>query len=140
MADGLLVAKAEIIARCVERAWEEYRSEPASFAMDMSRQDAAILNITRACSAALAMGEHLVRRENLGIPKSAIDVFELLHCCGWLEARLLPVMKDMVRFRYVAVHQYQTLQLPGTVAIITQHLGDFILFSSAVLRRDAGAQ
>lgn len=137
MADGLLVAKAGIIERCVERAWEEYQSEPASFAMDMSRQDAAILNITRACSAALAMGEHLVRRESLGIPESAIDVFELLHRGGWLEAQMLPSMKNMVRFRHIAVHEYQALQVANTVAIITQHLDSFIRFSSAILRNDA---
>ncbi|OSN58395.1 hypothetical protein BV349_05509 [Pseudomonas syringae pv. actinidiae] len=57
-----------------------------------------------------------------------------LHHC-----RLLPVMKNMVGFKNIAVHEYQTLQLPITVAIITQHLGDFILFSSAISRRDVAS-
>lgn len=82
------------------------------------------------------MGQHLIRREGLGVPQSARDVFELLHRGGWLEASLLPVMKNMVGFRNIAVHEYQTLQLPIMVAIIMQHLGDFVLFSSAILRRD----
>ncbi len=38
----------------------------------------------------------------------------------------------------LAVHEYQTLQLPITVAIITQHLGDFLAFSSFILIKDAG--
>ncbi len=46
-------------------------------------------------------------------------------------------MKNMVGFRNIAVHEYQTLQLPITVAIIPQHLDDFIRFSSFVLTRDA---
>jgi Protein of unknown function DUF86. len=46
-------------------------------------------------------------------------------------------MKNMVGFRNIAVHEYQTLQLPIAVAIITQHLVDFVLFSSAILRQDA---
>jgi len=137
IADAVLIAKAGIIGRCVERVRQEYEIDPASFALDLSRQDGAILNIVRACDAVVAMGQHLIRRERLGVPQSARDVFELLHRGGWLESSLLPVMKNMVGFRNIAVHEYQTLQLPITVAIITQHLGDFVLFSSAILRKDA---
>jgi uncharacterized protein YutE (UPF0331/DUF86 family) len=78
----------------------------------------------------------LIRRERLGVPQSARDVFELLSRSGWLEPGLLPSMKSMVGFRNIAVHEYQTLQLPITVSIITQHLDDFVAFSSALLRRD----
>uniref|UniRef100_UPI0013DEFA06 type VII toxin-antitoxin system HepT family RNase toxin n=1 Tax=Pseudomonas viridiflava TaxID=33069 RepID=UPI0013DEFA06 len=131
MADDVLFNKAASIERCVARAREEYEKGPSSFEFDFTRQDAAILNIQRACEAALDMGQHLIRREALGVPQSARDVFELLHRGGWLEASLLPVMKNMVGFRNIAVHEYQTLQLPIAVAIITQHLVDFVLFSSA---------
>ena len=71
MADDVLLNKAAIIERCVTRAREEYDSDPASFASDFTRQDAAILNIQRACEAALDMGQHLVRRERLGLTKPA---------------------------------------------------------------------
>ncbi|OQR32778.1 toxin-antitoxin antitoxin component [Pseudomonas sp. Bc-h] len=137
MADDLLIIKAASIKRCVVRAREEYDKAPSTFATDLTRQDAAILNILRACAAALDMGQHLIRRERLGVPQSARDVFELLCRGGWLEASLLTTMKNMVGFRNIAVHEYQTLQLPITVAIITQHLGDFLRFSSFVLTRDA---
>jgi uncharacterized protein YutE (UPF0331/DUF86 family) len=40
------------------------------------------------------------------------------------------------RFRNIAVHEYQTLQLPITVAIITQHLDDFTRFTRAILLKD----
>ncbi|MCQ9469567.1 DUF86 domain-containing protein [Pseudomonas alliivorans] len=137
MADDVLINKAASIERCVARVRQEYDKDPATFEFDFTRQDAAILNIQRACEAALDMGQHLIRREGLGVPQSARDVFELLHRGGWLETPLLPVMKNMVGFRNIAVHEYQTLQLPITVAIITQHLGDFVSFSSAILRQDA---
>ena len=50
----------------------------SSLLNSLTRQDAAILNIQRACEAALDMGQHLIRRERLGIPQSARDVFALL--------------------------------------------------------------
>ncbi|MBU3059131.1 MAG: DUF86 domain-containing protein [Pseudomonas indica] len=75
----------------------------------------------------------------LGVPQSARDVFELLARGGWIEASLAAGLKNMVGFRNIAVHEYQTLQLPITVAIITQHLDEFLVFSSTILRRDAGS-
>lgn len=135
--DEVLTTKAAIIRRCVLRAREEYEKAPSTFATEITRQDAAILNILRACAAALDMGQHLIRRERLGVPQSARDVFELLCRGGWLEVSLLETMKNMVGFRNIAVHEYQTLQLPITVAIITEHLDDFVRFSSFALTRDA---
>lgn len=138
MADDVLLNKAATIERCVARAREEYARDPATFATDYTRQDAAILNIQRACEAALDMGHHLIRREKLGIPQSARDVFALLAHGGWISATLAESLKHMVGFRNIAVHDYQTLQLPITVSIIESHLDEFLQYSQAVLLCDAG--
>lgn len=139
MADDVLVNKAATIERCVARAREEYHRDVASFATDFTRQDAAILNIQRACEAALDMGQHLIRREKLGVPQSARDVFALLAQGGWVDAALVDPLKRMVGFRNVAVHDYQSLQLPITVRIIEAHLDEFLRYSQAILLRDASA-
>ncbi len=56
MADDVLLNKAATIERCVRRAREACARDPATFGDDHTRQDAAILNIQRACEAALDMG------------------------------------------------------------------------------------
>jgi len=137
MADDVLLNKAASIERCVRRAREEYERDPTSFAEDFTRQDAAILNIQRACEAALDMGQHLIRRERLGIPQSARDVFALLAAGGWIDNSLAEALKRMVGYRNIAVHEYQTLQLPITVAVITLHLGEFLEYSRSILLKDA---
>lgn len=78
MADDVVLNKAAVIERCVARATEEYDRDRAGFTQDFTRQDAAVLNILRACEAALDLGQHLVRRERLGVPQSARDIFSLL--------------------------------------------------------------
>lgn len=138
MADDVLINKAATIERCVRRAREEYAADPASFATNFTRQDAAILNIQRACEAALDMGQHLIRRERLGVPQSARDVFALLARGGWIADELADALKRMVGFRNIAVHDYESLQLPITVRIIETHLDEFLDYSSALLRKDAG--
>jgi uncharacterized protein YutE (UPF0331/DUF86 family) len=136
MADDVLLNKAATIERCVGRAREEYSRDPATFDQDYTRQDAAILNIQRACEAALDMGQHLIRHHRLGLPQSARDVFTLLASAGWIDADLAEGLRRMVGFRNIAVHDYQSMHLPITVTIITKHLDDFLRFSEAVLRRD----
>lgn len=137
MADDVLLNKAAIIERCVARAREEYDRDPSTFAADFTRQDAAVLNVQRACEAALDMGQHLVRRERLGVPQSARDVFGLLARAGWIDPALAEALKRMVGFRNVAVHDYQELALPIVVAVITEHLDEFLAFTRAILLHDA---
>src|SRR5512139_2108022 len=134
MADDVLINKAATIERCVRRAREEYAVDPAGFASNYTRQDAAILNIQRACEAALDMGQHLIRRERLGVPESARDVFTLLAQAAWIDAELADSLKRMVGFRNIAVHDYQSLQLPITVQGITRHLDEFLHYSAAILK------
>jgi uncharacterized protein YutE (UPF0331/DUF86 family) len=136
MVDDVLINKAATIERCILRAREEYYKDVASFDTDFTRQDAAILNIQRACEAALDMGQHLIRRERLGVPQSARDVFSLLATAQWIETSLATSLQKMVGFRNIAVHDYQTLQLPITIAVITQHLEDFLNYSKALLIKD----
>jgi uncharacterized protein YutE (UPF0331/DUF86 family) len=136
MADDVLLNKAATIERCVARVREEYASDPDTFATNFTRQDAAILNIQRACEAALDMGHHIIRRESLGMPQSSRDVFALLADAHWLDPQLADHMKRMVGFRNIAVHEYQILQLPITVNIIQSHLDEFLAYSRQMLRHD----
>jgi uncharacterized protein YutE (UPF0331/DUF86 family) len=136
MADDVVLNKAATIERCVARAREEYAAAGADFASNFSRQDAAVLNIQRACEAALDLGQHLIRRDRLGVPQSARNVFDLLAQAGRIDAALAESLKKMVGFRNIAVHDYQTLLLPITVSVITQHLGEFLQLTAALLRQD----
>lgn len=136
MADDVLLNKAATIERCVARVREEYAADTDAFASNFTRQDASILNIQRACEAALDMGHHVIRRHRLGMPQSARDVFDLLATAQWLEPPLAEAMKRMVGFKNIAVHQYQTLQLTITVNIIESHLDEFLAFSRQILLQD----
>lgn len=131
--DDVLLNKAATIERCVLRARDEYQKDPASFATDFTRQDAAILNIQCACEAALDMGQYIIRKHKLGIPQSSRDVFSLLATAGYLSAELAENMKKMVGFRNIAVHEYQRLQLAVTEYVITQRLDDFYLYCQLLL-------
>lgn len=133
--NDVLINKAATIERCIQRAKDEYNKDPNSFATDFTRQDAAILNVQRACEAALDMGQQVIRRDRLGVPQSSRDVFALLLQAQYIDATLAKQLQNMVGFRNIAVHDYQTLQLAITVAVITQHLDEFLRYSQILLLR-----
>lgn len=139
MADDVVINKAASIERCVRRAREEFARGPETFAADFTRQDAAILNIQRACEAALDMGQHVIRRDRLGAPQSARDIFALLAAAGRIDRALAERMQKMVGFRNIAVRDYQALLLPIVTAVITKHLDEFLAFSADMLARDGEA-
>ena len=136
MVDDLLLNKAATIERCVARAREEYAKDPSTFATDYTRQDAAILNIQRACEACLDIGQILIRRHRLGVPQNSRDVFALLAQGQIIDMELAERLQRMVGFRNIAVHDYKRLQIPIAVTVIEKHLDDFLIFSQTVLQRE----
>lgn len=133
--DDVLINKAATIERCVNRAREEYDKDPATFATDYTRQDAAIFNIQRACEAALDMGQHLIRKYKLGVPQSSRDVFTLLAAAGFISTELADNLKKMVGFRNIAVHEYQRLQVPVVEMVILHRLQNFQLFCGTLIKK-----
>lgn len=125
MVNDIILNKCAIIERCVKRIEEEWTAAGDDFDTDHTRQDAAILNIQRACEAAIDVGQHLIRTKQLGLPQSARDVFSLLAENTIISHELAKSMKKMVGFRNIAVHNYQSLALPIVKAIIQNHLEDF---------------
>ncbi len=83
------------------------------------------------------MGQYLVRRERLGVPQSSRDIFTLLAQAGWIDQPLAEGMKRTVGFRNIAVHEYQTLQLPIVISVIEQHLDQFLSITRSIFLREA---
>ena len=63
-------------------------------------------------------------------------MFDLLAQAGRIDAALAESLKKMVGFRNIAVHDYQTLLLPITVSVITEHLDEFLQLTTALLKQD----
>lgn len=133
MPDDVIVGKAAIIERCVKRAREELAAS-ADFATDFTRQDAAILNIERACDASIDIADRIIRVRALGAPASARDSIAKLVEAGVIQQDLADRLMRMIGFRNLAVHQYQKLDLAIARAVIETHLDDLLEFSAIALR------
>ena len=115
--DNISLNKAGIIERCLRRMREEYSADPELG--NYTHLDALILNIERACQAAIDLAIHIVASDHLGIPQSSAEAFTLLSKAGRIDATLAQRLSKMTGFRNIAIHQYQDID-PGIIHYIMQ--------------------
>jgi uncharacterized protein YutE (UPF0331/DUF86 family) len=140
MADEVVLNKAAVIERCLDRIAEEYENNEEELESNCTRQDAIVLNLLRASEAAIDLAMHTARVEKLGLPQESREAFALLEESGWIEPDLSRRMQAMVGFRNIAVHDYQKLRLEILESILNHHLEDFRAFASAMLNRETGSR
>ncbi len=70
MIDDIILNKAQTISRGIKRIGEEYQANPANLA-NPTKQDSIILNLQRACEAAIDLAMHLVSERGSAYRKTA---------------------------------------------------------------------
>ena len=132
MDNDLLVSKMGTIERCCKRARDEYEKDPTTFVGDITRQDAATLNVIRAWEAAVEMGDYVLGSLDLGPAHDEREVITLLAEHGWIEAALAEDLKRTGEFCR-AEWDYQAAPLPALVTIIKRGLDEFDAYARALL-------
>lgn len=135
MPDDVVLNKVAVIERCLARIQEEYQGHEAELTTNFTRQDSIILNLLRACEAAIDMAMHVVRVNGLGIPQDNRDAFALLEQAHLIPSELALRLQAMVGFRNIAVHDYQKLNLDIIRAVLAERLTDFEMYCQCLLRQ-----
>lgn len=128
----VLVQKISSLQRCVARAREVRASAGKQFDLDHNLQDAAVLNIIRACETAIDLANMVIRKHRLGIPSESRESFAILSREGRIAPELGERLQRMVGFRNVAVHQYRTLDAQIVAAVIDRDLDDLLALAEQV--------
>jgi uncharacterized protein YutE (UPF0331/DUF86 family) len=138
MTDDVLLNKATNIERTLARVEEDYAGYERRLDDDVRRLDAIVLNLQRACQAAIDGAMHLVRRHRLGLPQESREAFTILAESGLLDQELTRRMVGMVGFRNIAIHDYQNLSLEILYSILEENLDDLRLFSAFLVSQATG--
>jgi uncharacterized protein YutE (UPF0331/DUF86 family) len=78
---------------------------------------------------------HLVRVERPGVPQETGEAFALLASASRIDADLAERLQKTVGFRYIAVHDYERLNLRVVQAMVAGRLADFERFCERALTR-----
>ncbi len=136
--NDLVINKIQSIQRCIQRAREEYGSDPEGFDTNYTKQDAAMLNVLRACEQAIDLANYVIKKHKLGIPTSSTESFDLLRQKFIIDASLSEKLKKMVHFRNTVIHQYQQTDMSIVKAIIVSDLNDLIRFGDRIMELSNG--
>jgi uncharacterized protein YutE (UPF0331/DUF86 family) len=133
--DQVLLRKAKVIERCVARAREEYDKAEGTFLTDYSRQDAAILNLQRACEASLDMAQRVVSKQGWGVAETSKDLFGILKRNAVIDEAMATLLSHMMGFRNLTVHDYEDVDMRIVVSIIQKDSQDLLAFSEQILKQ-----
>ncbi len=133
MQSDVILNKAATIERCLRRIEEEYGNDSDNL-KNYTRQDSIILNIQRACEAAIDIAMHIISEKNLGIPQSSREVFDILCNNNLIDENMANKLKAMVGFRNIAVHDYQAINIAIVQQIIKKDLADLKKFTKVIVR------
>ena len=128
--DDVLLNKAAIIERSLKRVNSLYQGYESMLEQDIDRQDAIILNLQRACEAAIDAAMYLVKIYKLGLPQSSADAFLLLDKQQLIVEPLTTRLRKMVGFRNIAIHEYQELNIDIVRNVIEKGSLDLAAFAA----------
>lgn len=123
------------LQRCIARAKQVHATAGDHFSTNYDLQDAAILNIIRACETAIDLANMLVRKKHLGIPTESKDAFRLLARENLIDKQQADSLAAMIGFRNVAVHQYDKLNLDIVESVIRNEIDVLAQFAEAIRPR-----
>jgi uncharacterized protein YutE (UPF0331/DUF86 family) len=107
-------------------------ARPELLGSDVREERFVTHTLQLAIQAALDVASHIVSDERLGEPRTNRELFDLLERGGFVAASLAPSLRNMVGFRNILVHGYDTVDLAIVRDIMERHLDDLLAFAAAV--------
>ena len=133
MKDDIIINKIEVIKKCIKRISKEYDNDSLNLT-NLTKQDSIILNIQRLCEAGIELGIHVIRINKYGIPQSSQEVFRILEKNNVISKELSKKLQEMVGFRNVAIHNYQTIDLGILQKIVENNLEDILELAREIIK------
>lgn len=106
-----------------------------AFLADEITSTASTHYLQTSIEAVIDIGNHIVSREGLGIPRTYADTLDLLVDHAILPEEHRKSFRAMVRFRNRAVHLYDEIDDAEVFDILENHLGDLDIVIGAMTAR-----
>ena len=133
MSKDAVAQKITALQRCVSQARKGALAEAeGEFKSNYLFQDAAILNVIRACETSIDIANMLIRDKRLGIPTESRDSFAILAREKLIDIDLDQRLEKMVGFRNLAVHRYREINLDIVETVIRSGLDDLLVFAKVM--------
>ncbi|WP_054637415.1 DUF86 domain-containing protein [Thalassobacillus sp. C254] len=112
------------IQNCLSRVDEEYNNTFSNL-KNLTKQDAVIINLQRACEACISIAMHIITKEKLGLPKTRVEAFTLLENSGVLSSTLASKMRELVEYCDMVSKDDRNVDLDKLKGLLEKELPEF---------------
>jgi uncharacterized protein YutE (UPF0331/DUF86 family) len=126
--NDVVFAKIAIIKKCVATITDIQSADLS----DWIREDLSVLNLQRAIQAAIDLAHVVIAKYGLGLPSDYGQSFDILAKHQVIDRQTAKILKKMVGFRNISVHEYQEVNNEIVQSIIKHHLNDFEVYYTKV--------
>ena len=95
------------------------------FAKDRDSQDIVLFNLQIAIQGCIDIASHIVSDNNWKVADTLSSVIDILRDKKVITLMTHQVMRRMVGFRNLIVHEYANLEMKQVYKVLTEHLKDF---------------
>jgi uncharacterized protein YutE (UPF0331/DUF86 family) len=102
------------------------------FKQNRERQYAVLHALQLAIEASIEIGTHICSADDIGVPASYAETFDLLEQVSIIDSALANKLRLMARFRNRIVHFYWEVDLGEVHGILNKNLADFEQYLVAI--------
>ena len=128
----IIKAKIAHIKENVERLSEKREASLEEFKITRDLQDIVLHNLQLAIQGCIDIASHIISDEGWTIPGNLPGLFNILWEKKVITDETRKVMKSMVGFRNVIVHEYEDIDLDKVYQVLKERLRDFTVFINQV--------
>ena len=103
---------------------------------DYRKLEPIVLNLQRACEAAIDIAMYIVANRKLGVPQTKKSAFIKLEENKLISKEVSANMQKMIGFRNIAIHDYKQIDEEVLADVIQNPLIDLICFAKEILNLD----
>lgn len=130
--EAVIINKYESIQKCIKRIEEEYEGN-IEYLYDYRKLEPIVLNLQRACEAAIDIAMYIVSNRKLGVPQTKKEAFIKLEENNLISKTISSNMQKMIGFRNIAIHDYKQIDEEVLADVIQNHLIDLTDFAKEIL-------
>jgi len=134
MNTDVIYYKIEILKRYVDRIKAKRPQSSAVLAKEFDRQDIILMNLQRAVKICVDIAAYILAGSTLPPPMSMEDAIYQIYMLEIISKTTCEKMQRSVKFRNIAIHEYDNINWEIVYSIISNHLDDFREYAREVFQ------
>lgn len=131
---SIISEKMSHINRCMERLQEKRVISKEEFLKDIDTQDIVLHNLQLSIQGCIDIASHIISDEGWSFPATMGGLFDILKEKNVISEKNADILKKMVNFRNIIIHEYDEIDLEKVYDIFKNRLSDITAYLKEIIK------